>query len=103
MLKRWFNTFVEEPQHSALTVVAEPLRLRMRCQHVVGEERGRVLRIGGCDSRTGANADRVQRASISRAHAGLSDNMAPLVLLCSAAPATSSCRCCKTKEHRTRD
>jgi hypothetical protein len=28
----------------------------------------------------------VQRASISRAHAGLSDNMAPLVLLCSAAP-----------------
>ena len=68
MVKRWLSTFVEQPSQAALTVVAERLRLRMRCQHVVGEERGRVLRIGGCGSRTGANGDRVQRASISRAH-----------------------------------
>ena len=88
-MKRWFTTFDEQPQHSALTVVAEPLRLRMRCQHVVGEERGRVLRIGGCGSRTGADADCVQRASISSTRAGRSDNMASLVLLCSAAPATA--------------
>ena len=103
MVKRWLSTFAEQPSPAALQVVAEDLGERMRCSHDLGRQRGGVLRIGGCGSRTGADADRVQCASISSARAGRSDHMAPLVLLCSVAPAACSCRSCKTKEHRTRD
>ena len=46
----------------------------------------------------GANGDRVQRASISRAHAGLSDNMAPLVLLCTAAQAPAPAGAAKRRQ-----
>ena len=93
MVKRWLATFAEQPSPAALQVVAEDLGERMRCSDDLGHQRGGALRIGGCSKRTGADGDRMQRASISSARAVHSDNMAPLVLLCSAAPATSSCRC----------
>ena len=75
MVKRWLSTFAEQPSPAALQVVAEDLGERMRCSHDLGRQRGGVLRIGGCGSRTGADADRVQRASISSAHAGRSDHI----------------------------
>ena len=102
-MKRSLFTFDEDPSPAALPVVVVHLDERTRCHHVIGHQRGGSVQIGGCGSRTVADGDRIQRASISRAHAGLSDSMAPWILLCSAAPATSSSRSCKTKEHRTRD
>ena len=80
MVKRWLSTFAEQPSPAALQVVAEDLGERMRCSHDLGRQRGGVLRIGGCGSRTGADADRVQRASISSARAGRSDHMAPTAI-----------------------
>ena len=103
MVKRWLASFAEQPSPAALQVAIEDLDERMRCSHDIGHQRGGAVQIGGWSSRTGADGDRMQRASVSRAHAGRSDNMEPLVLLCSAAPAASSCRECKLKEHRSRD
>ena len=99
MVKRWLSTFAEQPSPAALQVVAEDLGERMRCSDDIGHQRGGVLRIGDCSSRTGADGDRMQRASISSARAGLSINMDCMRQHCSAAPSTSSCRCNKTKEH----
>ena len=98
MVKRWLSTFAEQPSSAALQVVAEDLGERMRCSHDLGRQRGGVLRIGGCGSRTGADADRVQRASISSARAGHSDSMDCLVLLCSAAPPAPCARCAKRRD-----
>ena len=47
--------------------VAEDLGERMRCSHVLGHQRGGFIRIGACSSRTGADADRRQRASATAA------------------------------------
>ena len=101
MVKRWLSTFAEQPSPAALQVVAEDLGERMRCSHDLGRQRGGFLRSGACSSRTGADGDRRQRASVSSARAGHSDSMDCLVLLRSSAATATSCRCCKTKEHRS--
>ena len=102
MVKRWLSTFAEQPSPAALQVVAEDLGERMRCSHDLGHQRGGVLRIGGCSSRTGADADRRQRASVSRHRAVRTNNIDAMCQHCSAAACGSSCRSCKTKEHRSR-
>ena len=63
-MKRSLFTFDEDPSPAALPVVVV-LDERKRCQHVVGHQRGGTLRIGGCGSRTVADGDRIQRASVS--------------------------------------
>ena len=85
MVKRWLSTFADKPSLAAPPVVTDDLDKRMPCSHVLGQQRGRALRIRGWSKRTGANGDRVQRASISSDRAGRSDSMDCMVLLCSAA------------------
>jgi hypothetical protein len=63
---------------------------RVRCQHVIGHQRGVAVRIGGCGMRTGADGDHMQHAGIGSDRAGLSDIMDCLVLICSAGVACSS-------------
>jgi hypothetical protein len=101
-VKRLLSTFAEQPLPAALQVVAERLDERMRCSDGLGHQRGGVLRIGGCSSRTGANADRTQRASISSHRAVRTNNIDGMVLHRSAAACGSSCRSCKTKERTAR-
>ena len=103
MVKRWLSDFVEQPSPAALQVVAEDLDKRMRCSDGFGHQRGGARRIGACSSCTGAGADRMQRASISSALVGHLDGSGCMVLHWSAALTASSCRCCKMKEHRSRD
>ena len=68
-MKRWLLTFDEEPFPAALPVAVVHLDERMRCQHVIAHQRGGTARIGGCGSRTVADGDRIQRASVSSARA----------------------------------
>ena len=101
-MKRWSSTFAEQPSPAAPPVATEDLDMRMPCSHELGQQRGGALRIRGWSKRTGANGDRVQRASISSDRAGRSDSMDCMVLHCAAAATAMSCRTCKTKEHRSR-
>ena len=64
-VKQWLFSFDVEPSPAALPVVVVHLDERMRCQHVIGHQRGGTVRIGGCGSRTVVDGDRVHRASIS--------------------------------------
>ena len=98
-VKSWLSTFTGQPSLAALPVVVEDLDVRMRSQHVVGEERRRALQDGGCASRTGANGDRVQHVGISGSAAGAADQGDCMDLTRSAAAFRRSCRSCKLKEH----
>jgi hypothetical protein len=71
---------------------------RVRCQHVIGHQRGVAVRIGGCGMRTVADGDRMQHASIGSNRAGLSDSMDCLALLCSA-----TARAAAAEVHELRD
>ena len=102
MVKRWLSTFAEQPSPAALQVVAEDLGERMRCSHDLGRQRGGFLRSGACSSRTGADGDRRQRASVSRHRAVRTNNIDAMCQHCSAAACGSSCRSCKTKERTAR-
>ena len=72
-MKQWLFTFDEEPSPAALPMVVVHLDERMRCQHVIGHQRGGTVRIGGCGSRTVVDGDRIQRASITSARGCHSD------------------------------
>ena len=100
-VKRWLTTFAEQPSLSALPVVDENLDERMTHQHVVGEERRRALRNGGCGSRTGANDDRMHHVGFGGSATGAADQADCLVLQESAAAYGSSCKVCKLKDHLT--
>ena len=99
MVKRWLSTFAEQPSPAALQVVAEDLGERMRCSHDLGRQRGGFLRSGACSSRTGADGDRRQRASVSRHRAVRTNNIDAMCQHCSAAACGSSCKECKLKDH----
>ena len=92
MVKRWLSTFAEQTSPAALQVVAEDLGERMRCSHDLGRQRGGFLRSGACSSRTGADGDRRQRASVSRHRAVRTNNIDAMCQHCSAAACGSSCR-----------
>ena len=98
-MKRWLTTFAEQPSLAALPVVDENLDERMTHQHVVGEERRRALRNGGCGSRTGANDDHMHHVGFNGSAIGAADQADCLVLQESAAAYGSSCKVCKLKEH----
>ena len=100
-MKRWLTTFAEQPSLPALPVVDENLDERMTHQHVLGEERRRVLRNGGCGSRTGANDDRMHHVGFNGSAIGAADQADCLDLHGSAAAYARSCRCCKLKEQLT--
>ena len=99
MVKRWLSTFVEQPSPAALQVVAERLGERMRCSHGLGHQRGGARRIGACSSRTGADGDRMQRASISSHRVVRTNNMECMCQHWSAAACASCCGDCKLKDH----
>ena len=96
MVKRWLSTFVEQPSPAALQVVAEDLGERMRCSDDLGQQRGGTLQIGGCSKRTGADGDRMQRASVSSHRVVRTNNMECMCQHCSAAACLRQllpCRC----------
>ena len=100
-MKLWLTTLAEQLSLSALPVVDENLDERMTHQHVLGEERRRVLRNGGCGSRTGANDDRMHHLGFNGSAIGAADQADCLDLHGSAAAYARSCRCCKLKEQLT--
>jgi hypothetical protein len=71
---------------------------RVRCQHVIGHQRGVAVRFGGCGMRTGADGDHMQHASIGSDRSGLSDIMNCLALLCSATARAAAAEVCETGE-----